>query len=267
LNIEASLIEAFILCVEHRLESYDWALDDLQVLCENDPARGYRCIVKIAQAGTPGVASRLGIGFLKDLIEKSGDKIVGALLEDAQTAEALRYALSSAMAFGVYSGSSALDEQLAEFWERWNLREYYLKLCEISRDDLVETARGFEARLGDLILRFRQDHSSPKQIFDFEALDITPAGKVRIVGAIDYKEIVQWRRDLREIYQNVQGTCGVKIGSGNHLVIVIDIQELGLMLVRVNYWVNDCLLPQKLEIELAQTFLPPFLEQLEQILV
>jgi len=189
-NIETSLVESFILCVEHNLEAYDWALFDLKTLCENDPLRGYHCIVKIAQSGSPSVASRLGTGYLKYLVEKSWDKIAESLLEDAQASELMRYALSSAMAFGLYSGDSAFNDQLQEFWERWNLREYYLRLCEISRADLVETAKGFESRLGDLILRFRKEQNLTSHTFDFEAIDITPAGKVRIIGKIDFEEIV-----------------------------------------------------------------------------
>ncbi len=223
--------------------------------------------MKIAQSGSSSVASRLGTGYLKYLVEKSWDKIDGSLLEGAQTSELMRYALSSALAFGLYSGNSAFNEQLKEFWERWNLREYYLRLCEISRADLVETAKGFECRLGDLILHFRKEQNLTSHTFDFEAVDLTPTGKVRIIGKIDFEEIVKWRSDLRDIFKNIGGTCGFKMGADSHLVIVIDIETAGLMSIRVNYWVNNFILPHMLDLELDQTFVQPFLEQLELIAV
>ncbi|MBS2005417.1 MAG: hypothetical protein JST01_00155 [Cyanobacteria bacterium SZAS TMP-1] len=266
-NIETSIVEAFILCVEHNLEAYDWALIDLETMCENDPMRGYQCIVKIAQSGSPSVASRLGTGYLKYLVEKSWDKIAEPLLEDAQASESMRYALSSVMAFGLYSGDSAFNERLQEFWERWNLREYYLRLCEISSGDLAETAKGFELKLGDLILRFRKEAHLPSHTFDFEALDITPGGKVRISGKIDLEEIAQWRDDLRNIFNKVAGTCSIRMGADSRLMIVIDIKKAGSMAVRVNYWVNNFILQQMVDLEMDQSFLRPVLEQLDRIAV
>ncbi len=271
-DLESTLAEALVRLYENQLKDYDWAWHDLRALCEEDPIRAYECIVKAAESPYPNVAAALGAGFLEELIEDSAAQILDRLLKDAEKSENLRYALANAMAFSHLTGSEERDKQLENFWERWNLRAYYERLCNDSNFGTAKSEQIHESKLGKVILRFFTEPTGESQRIRFAAeyddcADISEtAGKIRILGQIELSKLMKWRSDLWKLYENVGGTHRFKLGASTCLGIFIEEKNTGLTVIRVNFWIDNFLMPQMMDLDLDQTYLGQFIKDLDLVI-
>ncbi len=81
-KIEAAIAEAFTLYVENKLSAYSWGWSKLEALCEEAPLNAYSCILKITESPSKLVASAVGAGPLKRLLEASAALVMPALEQD-----------------------------------------------------------------------------------------------------------------------------------------------------------------------------------------
>jgi hypothetical protein len=271
-DLESTLAEALVRLYENQLEDYDWAWHDLRALCEEDPIRGYDCVAKAAESPYPRVAAALGAGILEELIENSAAQILDRLLEDAEKSENLRYALSSAMAFSHLTGNEERDEQLNNFYKRWNLRDYYERLCNDSNFGTTTRDQIHESKLGEVVLHFYTEPRGESQRIRFAAkyddcADISEtAGKIRILGQIELNELINWRSELWKLYENVGGIHRFKLGANTCLGVFIEVKKTGLTVIRVNFWIDNFLMPQMMDLDLDQTYLGQFINDLDLVI-
>jgi hypothetical protein len=77
---------------------------------------------------------------------------------------------------------------------------------------------------------------------------------------------MKWRSELRKLYENVGGTHRFKLGASTCVGIFIEVKKAGLTVIRVNFWIDNFLMPQMMDLNLDQTYLGQFIKDLDLVI-
>ncbi|MBN8661136.1 MAG: hypothetical protein J0M35_12285 [Candidatus Obscuribacter phosphatis] len=265
-KIEAAIAEAFTLYVENKLSAYSWGWSKLEALCEEAPLNAYSCILKITESPSKLVASAVGAGPLKRLLEGSAALVMPALEQDIVDKDGLRTALASATAFGLYTGDLVLDEKLREIHDKFELTEHYKDLCKLNSFDGENLTQSFQFQDASLLFQVCKASNSNNLYFEVSNQGGSDADKIRICGELNPEEIRKWLNDLEAIYCKLQGNCEIKLGNSTCAIFTLSVSSLGSLAVQGNFWIKSFLMPHSIELEIDQTYLKTLIERLKEAL-
>lgn len=255
-----ALAAAFVLRYDNNLIDYDWASSAFERLRCCDPKGAYECMLNILSSASLTTFSTLGATQLKPLLEASARDVLDYVLFDVQSNEPLRYSLASAMAFGLYTGNSLFDEELLNVWTSLSLRNYYLDLC---KHTAAERDYGeLQLRLGSLFMSFQSGKDFRGRGLFFDSFTEGEEKPIRVFGLVALQRIKEWRADLERIYMDVSGKTILSLGHRSRLTLELEILKTGIVDVSGNFWINSCLMPQLIDLELDQTHLKEILDKL-----
>lgn len=117
----------------------------------------------------------------------------------------------------------------------------------------------------DFVLRFCPAASDPAQVL-YEASSKQSDDRVRLRGKVSIDEISKLRRQIVECLQISRKSRRIVLGDRSFLELIFDCQNTGQIDIRVNFWIDDFLMPQMLELKADQTHLQILCDQLDGLM-
>ena len=255
-NLIDTIAEAFVMRWLHDLEEYSWVDELLYDLVVNDKPLAYKYLTAIIERGPYAVIKMAAISHMQKLFDAPTSLIVQAAMQDAQKSESMRYALAWAFCDGIATDNLAWDQQLTAFAQQMDLAQYCRESVDMAWT--VCSIETFELKLA----------ADPRAYNDqkdlaFELISKDENNRIKISGNVPRQDICHWHDELKKVHAAINGSSLFKIGLSPHATVHIAISKTGTMFVKVYFWINKCLMPERVDLEVDQSYLNQFLASLK----
>lgn len=251
-----TIAEAFVMRWLHDLQEYSWVDELLDDLIVNDKALAYKYLHAIIERGPLAVIKMAAIGHMQKLFDAPTSSIVQAAMQDAQKSESMRYALAWAFCDGIATDNLAWDQQLTAFAQQMDLAQYCRESADMAWTVCSIETLELKIAAGPCAWQDRKDLA-------FELISTEENNRIKISGNVSRQDICHWHDDLKKVHAAVNGASLLSIGLSPHATVHIAIGKTGAMFVKVYFWINNCLMPERVDLEVDQSYLNQFLASLK----